>query len=683
MTTPTLKPDKGDGLMNKITKDGLRESAPGSLLAKHETVSVAAPETAMVSAGKPTTVKLASLRFGRDYPGGSINVRQTHIGADDGMIASVREKGISIALAVVEYEGFYYACDGDTRLDAALKVVTEARDRAEYPVNVVVHPVAEALEISLAAGVLRRDLHPVDEFEALALLIQKKGKTVDELARRFNMKVPQIRQALGLAALAPKIRQAWRDGKLEDGAAEAFRECADQALQIKAFDRVSKRLRSDDGKITYADVSRELKVEDDDEAGGLLSFVGRETFEAKGGRVDETLFSHAHDAFYNDDITPAGAPIIRDKVLLKSLAAEKMDTELNRLVGEDGWAWAVSQVDAPKDSHAWRVLEAKGGKFTNEQKATAGCIVSIDGHAGKFGYRRGLVKPGGKVSLPKGAAGDTGAGRPKKKVQGAKGAAGGAAKADLTLSNNLTQRLSEQLSAAVSEALAADARIALSAILAGFASTKKTVDVEQRGLQRKQSGGGKPANFERSFEAYLDASQANQLKVLAAIAGAAVDLQVWHADNPPLKDPATAALCAALDASTTGGQILQDALRRKFDLGDYCNSVNRDMVLLAIGEAVNADEARKLQGKPKSDVVKFALANMKATGWLPKELRTTAYAGPGSGKKPETKPAPVVKAVAKATPKKAAKPSASAKASADKKVKKTVRKSKAKAKGKR
>jgi ParB family chromosome partitioning protein len=53
-------------------------------------------------------------------------------------------------------------------------------------------------------------------------------------------------------------------------------------------------------------------------------------------------------------------------------------------------------------------------------------------------------------------------------------------------------------------------------------------------------------------------------------------------------------------------------------------------VLKAIAEGINQDEARKIAGKTKPEIWKFALANVSKTGWLPKELRTVHYKGPGS-----------------------------------------------------
>lgn len=79
--------------------------------------------------------------------------------------------------------------------------------------------------------------------------------------------------------------------------------------------------------------------------------------------------------------------------------------------------------------------------------------------------------------------------------------------------------------------------------------------------------------------------------------------------------------------------IMNDALQQKFDAKDYLASSPTKLVLRAITEAVNADEARKIAGKTKAEIVKFAIANVVKTGWLPPELRTSHYKQPSTKKK--------------------------------------------------
>jgi ParB family chromosome partitioning protein len=77
-------------------------------------------------------------------------------------------------------------------------------------------------------------------------------------------------------------------------------------------------------------------------------------------------------------------------------------------------------------------------------------------------------------------------------------------------------------------------------------------------------------------------------------------------------------------------EVFNAALAKRYDDEDYFSSAPKGFVLKAIAEAINQDEARKIAGKTKPEIWKFALANVSKTGWLPKELRTVHYRGPGS-----------------------------------------------------
>jgi ParB family chromosome partitioning protein len=76
--------------------------------------------------------------------------------------------------------------------------------------------------------------------------------------------------------------------------------------------------------------------------------------------------------------------------------------------------------------------------------------------------------------------------------------------------------------------------------------------------------------------------------------------------------------------------VFNAAIGKRFDTENYFSTAPKGFVLKAIGEAINPDEARKIAGKSKPEIWKFALANIPRTGWLPKELRTVHYKGPGS-----------------------------------------------------
>ena len=114
------------------------------------------------------------------------------------------------------------------------------------------------------------------------------------------------------------------------------------------------------------------------------------------------------------------------------------------------------------------------------------------------------------------------------------------------------------------------------------------------------------------------------MESLAQVAAKAIDMQARHISVAPLKNSANVALIGAMDPT-----IFAKAMRESFDAKDYFKSVSKTVALKAIAEAVNLDEARKLDGKPKAEVTKFAITNVPKSGWLPPELRTVHYTGPG------------------------------------------------------
>lgn len=79
-------------------------------------------------------------------------------------------------------------------------------------------------------------------------------------------------------------------------------------------------------------------------------------------------------------------------------------------------------------------------------------------------------------------------------------------------------------------------------------------------------------------------------------------------------------------------KILVEAIARRFVAKDYFEKASTTVVLVAVSQALGKATADAWKGKKKGDLAKFALANVTKTGWLPVELRTVHYTGPGSVK---------------------------------------------------
>src|SRR5262249_23929906 len=143
-----------------------------------------------------------------------------------------------------------------------------------------------ALEISMVANVERVDLHPVDRFEVYSTLVEG-GVTVQDIANRYGMKLGEVRQCLALARMAPAVREAWREEKIDATAAEAFTLTSDHKSQESALKKVPKRpsawqvrqLLLGDRAYTY-------------DIDNMLKFVGRKEYEKSGGEIRATLFGN-------------------------------------------------------------------------------------------------------------------------------------------------------------------------------------------------------------------------------------------------------------------------------------------------------------------------------------------------------------------------------------------------------
>lgn len=578
------------------------------------------------------------------------NVRKKGRGVSEPpFVGSITAKGIIEPLVVRKNGKGYMVVNGGKRC-AALAYMSEHGIMAQgvpvtpdYQVPIIVRDEddAAARDTSLITNIVRADMHPVDQYEAFADQVRAGRKPAD-LAAMYGIDVKRVEQALALGdRLVPAAREAWRDGRIGAAIAQALTLAPDQKAQERVLAKALKEERFD-----ADDVHREFKIKGD--VGLMLDFIGIEAYEARGGLVERDLFGTNHRA--------------SNEKLVKAMHGEKLEALADEMV-KAGWAFAkilgpneyaydhgrIQPKERPTDAERKRLdeldrrandyeladaeqrsaeiehnklsAEILARSFTADMKAKSGVLIEWDGDRGlKLDYGRTKPEEKKRVEAQERAA------ERKKKTEKAKkeGAPG-------VISNALHQRLSEQLTAAVAKAIASDSRLALPAILAGFAaagtfggfSDGGPVKVQERGMtaakgERRRS----PAKFATALAGYAKLKLPDQLAALAEVAATAIDMQEQHVDHKPLKDADNVALIEALNS-----KAFNEAMRSAFDAKDYFDAVSKDMCLAAIAEAVNADEARKLAGRPKAEVAKFAVANVPKTGWLPPELRTVHYDG--------------------------------------------------------
>ena len=88
--------------------------------------------------------------------------------------------------------------------------------------------------------------------------------------------------------------------------------------------------------------------------------------------------------------------------------------------------------------------------------------------------------------------------------------------------------------------------------------------------------------------------------------------------------------------------------RSRFDRDAYFEAAPKALILTAITEGVGLPHAEKLANAKKPELAAFAQHNVKPE-WLPPELRSEGYAGPGAKEAVAAKPAkkPAVKKATK------------------------------------
>jgi ParB family chromosome partitioning protein len=161
----------------------------------------------------------------------------------------------------------------------------------------------------------------------------------------------QVRQALALGRLSPKIRQAWREGEIKAEVAQAFT----LGLDHKTQDKLSRSWRRND--LDRHSIRAELGVKPNEDIGVLVNFVGMDAYRARGGHVTEDLFKEQH--------------IVSDDVLLKAMVGERL--RRNAI----GWSSSRAgsggvEADLPKSWRSWPTTRVDVAKFfTPEEEACA------------------------------------------------------------------------------------------------------------------------------------------------------------------------------------------------------------------------------------------------------------------------------------------------------------------------
>jgi ParB family chromosome partitioning protein len=598
-------------------------------------------------------VPLKNLKFGQE-DGAGINARVAgRLEGIEALAANLNANGQIEDLIIKKLDDRFYSVSNGNRRLAAFHMIYGAD--SEQPIGCTLHDVDEkkAFEFSLTTAVTAKQLHPVDQYEAFARLRDEADKTNEEIAHQYGLTEKEVRQALALGRLSPSIRDLWRRGEIKAEVAQAFTLALDHKTQDKLYKKLSK-----DDDLDRQSIRAELGVKGNDDIGALANFVGIVAYQDRGGKVTEDLFKGAH--------------IVSDDVLLKAMVDERLQAECKVLV-EQGWAWAAVQSDMPSSWSSWPTTRVDVSKFfnadeaalakqlekeekdieeadhydfdaeqvvtdkiaaleasvtprafTDKQRSKLGCVVDV-GDEGEFTVVYGISRPAA-VSKAQAAAMEPAAGAaPEIK----KPATAGSKAAEPDLSQALIERLSRQLTVAAQTALIQEQDLAISVLLANFASSGHCdgirASVSGLGFAKLDLLGGK--KFADNVELALALKPADRLALLVLVAGGALDFQRFSSNDDILLKGNPGLICNMIKPAA-----MNAALRGAFDAKDYFTSVPKALCIAAIKDALGTDVARQQEKKKGPEIAAFAIANVAGTGWLPDQLRAKGYDGPPKAK---------------------------------------------------
>jgi ParB family chromosome partitioning protein len=244
----------------------------------------------------------------------------------EGMAASLREHGqLQALLARRNAAGAYLVLAGGRRWAGFRRLFGDDPARCVVRVRVFNGDDAAAREASLAENVEREGLHALDEAEKFAELAHQRSP--EAIARGFGVTRKYVRERIALAALSPRVKAAWREGRFGLASAQAFALARDEAAQEAL-------LASPDFAVLAGrpqEIRRRLAAGEVPASAPAALFVGSEAYLAAGGRILDDLFDE--EARF------------ADRALLDRLEREKLAAIAAQLRAEEGWGFALEPGD--------------------------------------------------------------------------------------------------------------------------------------------------------------------------------------------------------------------------------------------------------------------------------------------------------------------------------------------------
>lgn len=260
------------------------------------------------------------------------NVRKTPATEDQDaeLYASIKETGLKQNLLVHKVGTKFHVHAGGRRLVALNKLAEEKIIKPSHPISCSVEDPDQAEDTSAAENMIRAAMNAADQFEAFAAL-RKKGRSEDEIAKRFGITNDLVRRRLKLASVSPDLMRIFREGEMSLDCVMAFTLTDDHGRQVEAWEVVKQHYNPSPHSIR-----NQLTQKSYSGSSKLALFVGIDAYKHAGGSVIEDLFSE-RDAMH-----------LEDPDLLEKLAMDKLQGLAEEATKT--WKWAEACLDVDYDS---------------------------------------------------------------------------------------------------------------------------------------------------------------------------------------------------------------------------------------------------------------------------------------------------------------------------------------------
>lgn len=293
------------------------------------------------------------------------NVRKTNGDEDiESLADSIASKGLLQNLVVSEQKcGKLFEVNAGGRRYRALQLLAQRKQLARnWPVPVIIIPLDDALEASLAENLQKIAMNPADEVEAFEAIVDghygsdpdrinqddnnvvSRAERIANCAKRFGRTPRYVEQRLALAALSPQILTALREGVITIEAARAYAGHPDHAVQDKVFAAEQRKNSYGHDPRAIRDAFNGKVFPADHKA---VIYIGLQAYCDAGGRIQSDLFFGDHER-----------DVLLDPALVKRLAQEKAEGEAQQLAQAEGWLDAAV---APVDGDVWSTPKTPKG----------------------------------------------------------------------------------------------------------------------------------------------------------------------------------------------------------------------------------------------------------------------------------------------------------------------------------